>query len=82
MKAANESGADIIVLCSSDEEYAYTCSRSIWHEGQRRLTLLWQALPNVWTSLKKTGIETLHQHQVRCACHTETISHSVIGITI
>ena len=80
MKAANESGAEIIVLCSSDEEYA-TIAPEAFGMKREAAHFVVAGAPECIEDLKKAGIE--HFISVRSdLLATLKQFHSVIGITI
>jgi methylmalonyl-CoA mutase len=80
MKAANESGADIIVLCSSDEEYASIAPEAFGMMGKKAHFVVAGA-PECMDELKKTGIENFISVRSDLLATLKHF-HSVIGITI
>jgi methylmalonyl-CoA mutase len=80
MKAANDSGAEIIVLCSSDDEYV-TLAPEAFALKRDKVHFVVAGAPECMDELKKIGIE--HFISIRSdVLATLKQFHSLIGITI
>jgi methylmalonyl-CoA mutase len=80
MKAANDSASDIIVLCSSDEEYAAIAPEAFGMKGEKAHFVV-AGVPECIEELKMAGIEYFISVRSDLLATLKHF-HSVIGITI